>query len=195
MEPLSAEKKRLQTELQKKGSEWQAAEVAMRSLEAKLAPLAEELEQLEAHQAEIENSGREKVDAIMQVVEWYKDQPSSVSFRFTPEGRIEGSISNWNLDDDAGPRNFSTQVAEGEKPTLGKIVYEPLGGVFNFEAYVYADEAQTKLRETYAFRVARVNYDAPDGRQFFKGEMVRTRMVAGKAEVRRGVAKLVDRNN
>lgn len=156
-----------------------------------LTPLQEEMEALETKKLEIELAGRARVDEIMKVTDWYKDQPTAVAFQFESNGTIHGSISGWNLSDGMGPRSFASKVGAGRKPTMGKIKYEDVGGIFEFEVYVYADDDQKVLRETYAFRVGRIKYEVADGRNFFGGEITRTK----GTEVRKGYAKLVDRIN
>jgi len=177
------------TELAQKKTELEA-QVA--SKKADLDPLSTEIGELEAKQLVIEEAGRKQVDEIMKVVEWYKDQPTSVAFQFQKDGSISASISGWNMGDDLGPRNYSTSAAEGRKPTMGNVTYEELGAIFEFDVYVYTDEEQKNLRETFHFRIGRTKYDYPDGRIFFGGEITRT---SADGTVRRGVAKLVDRNN
>ncbi len=159
---------------------------------AELDPLSKELTALEASQLVIEEAGRKQVDDIMKVVEWYKDQPTSVSFQFQKDGTIAASISGWNMGDDLGARNYSTNFAEGRKPTIGNVTYQEVGAIFEFDVYVYTDEEQNNLRETFHFRIGRTKYDYPDGRIFFGGEITRT---SADGTIRRGVAKLVDRNN
>lgn len=168
----------------------------MLKFQAMLAPRQAEKGSIEPLQTDIFSEGLKKVDEIMTVVDYYKDQPTAVVFQFQKDGSISASISGWNLSDDAGARNFSTETVEPRKPTMGSVTYEELGGVFNFEVYVFTDESQSKLRETYDLRISRIKYDIQDGRNFFGGEITRTRSLPnGQTETRRGLAKLVDRNN
>ncbi len=155
-------------------------------------PLQSEMDDLEARQLVIEEAGRKQVDEIMTVVEWYKDQPTSVTFQFQKDGTIAASITGWNMGDDLGPRSYTTNSGEGLKPTMGNVTYTELGGIFEFDVFVYTDEAQSNLRETFHFRIGRTKYDYPDGRVFFGGEITRT---SADGTIRRGQAKLVDRNN
>lgn len=168
------------------------AEDDVAAKKAQIDPLQSEMDDLEARQLVIEEAGRQQVDEIMQVVEWYKDQPTSVTFQFQQDGTIAASISGWNMGDDLGPRNYTTNFTDDVKPTMGNVTYTELGGIFEFDVYVYTDEAQTSLRETFHFRISRIKYDYPDGRLFFGGEITRT---SADGTIRRGQAKLVDRNN
>jgi hypothetical protein len=178
------------------GPKREKLELGITVREVLLEPLEKEMTALEEKQLEIETAGREKVDEIMTVVDWYKDQPTAVTFQFEKndrgEEKINASIQGWNMGDDLGPRNYSTEAAEGEKPTMGNVTYTEKGGIFEFDVYVYTDDTQATLRETYHFRVGRIKYDNPGGRQFFGGEVSRT---SADGTVRRGLAKLVDRNN
>jgi hypothetical protein len=72
------------------------------------------------------------------------------------------------------------------------VTYTEVGGVFEFDVFVYTDEEQKNLRETFHFRIGRIKYDYPDGRIFFGGDITRT---SKDGTIRRGQAKLVDRNN
>jgi len=167
----------------------------VKNLDSQLAPIVTEFNETEAQQQVIEQEGRERVAEITELVDWYKDQPTAVIFNFQPDGSIGAQISDWNLNDDAGLRQFSTAPGAGGKPTITNVIYEIVGGVFKFDAHVFEDEAQTKLRETYAFKISRIHYDARDGRNFFGGDIIRTKYLPEGNEVRRGIAKLVDRNN
>lgn len=188
------------TTLQSQLEQEQAVEEEMREkiveLQEELEPIQEELDAVNEKQFPIEIEGQAKVEEITQLVHWYKDQPSSVAFKFQEDGSISASIEGWNLGDNQGQRRFSTRKGVNDKVTMGNVSYEPLGGVFEFEAYVYEDPAKNeRLRETYAFKISRSKYNAEDGRKFFTGEITRTRLTANGTEVRRGIAKLVDRNN
>ena len=52
---------------------------------------------------------------------------------------------------------------------------------------------QTQLAAIYSFRIGRVKYDSLDGLNYFGGDIIRK--TPGSSEVRRGIAKMVDRNN
>lgn len=164
-------------------------------LNAQAKPLQEKLDVVLAKQAPIETRGRERVNELMTFVEYFKDQPSAVTFQFETDGSISSSIVGWNVGDGAGPRTFSTSPGPGGKPTIAKVTYQESGGIFQFDVYVFKDESQKLLSQTYSFNVSRINYDATDGRKFFGGEIIRTTDVNGVKETRRGIAKLVDRNN
>jgi len=98
--------------------------------------------------------------------------------------------------EDEGNRDFSTKSKPGKKPTILNVKYTELGGIFDFDVNVYEDDAQTQLRETYAFHIARTKYDSKDGKIYYTGTMIRTRVKPdGTTELRRGVAKLIDKNN
>lgn len=164
-------------------------------LRERLEPLQQELETLEARQFEVELKGREKVEEIMEVVDWYQSPPTSVAFQFEKDGSVSAAISGWDLEDEAGPRNFSTEAGPVGVPTIRNVRYTPLGGVFEFEVLVFENDDPSRLRESYEFRISRTRYDATDGRRYFTGEITRKRQVGDQLEVRRGVAKLIDRNN
>lgn len=195
---LARESRRLKSEIDKlevagKTEEAKTLKVARAKVEgqirenkAKLEPLETELGEVEVKRMEIEMKGRERVEEIQKIVEWYKDQPTAVSFRFEPDGTISAGIAAWNLGDDDGPRNFTT-----DNGTIRNVAYEPRGGIFTMEAVVFTDATKAAVRETYTFRLARLKYDDPMGRTFFGGEMTRVK----NGEIRRGLAKLVDRNN
>lgn len=192
----TAESALCQDQVKELGTLREKLEKDLKNIDKQLAPLVTELSEVEAKQLAIETEGREKVDAITNLVDWYKNQPTSVTFQFQPDGKIASQISDWDLNDDAGVRTFSTEPGPGGKPTITDVAYEPKGGVFTFDVHVYTDDAQTTKRETYSFKIARINYDTRDGRCFFGGDIVQKKFLPdGKTQTRRGIAKLVDRNN
>jgi len=195
IEETSSQKKTVETDTATQQGRKKDVDAELGRVRITLAPLEAEMEDVARHQAEIEEKGRTKVDEIMQVVEWFKDQPTSIVFQFDRSGGIEASLSGWNLGDDAGARDLSTRPGPGGKPTLTDVTYAPAGGIFAFNAHIFADPEQKELRETYSFRVGRIKLDATDGRCFFSGEIVRRRFTRAGVETRRGIAKLVDRNN
>ncbi|MGE0615521.1 MAG: hypothetical protein AB7P04_07760 [Bacteriovoracia bacterium] len=167
--------KQLETEL----ADLAAQKVAK---EARFGELNEELKELDGLRDEADKiavSGQEKVQKIMEVVDWYKKQPESFVFAREKDGSFSVSISNWGVVDGEDARSFST--ADG---TILNVKYEELGGVFEFEVAVAEGES-------YAFKVARSRYGSqadPYGRIFLRGDIRHKR--AGQPD-RLGKAKLI----
>ena len=173
----------------------ESVDLAVEELEKESDALELELNEIRMKQFELSEQGRELTAEIIDIVEWPKNQPTSVVFQFKEDGSIYGSVSGWNLDDGEGDRNFYTEAPEGRQPTMANVRYTPLGGIFEFDLLIFEDPDQSQLRETYSFRFSRTKLNQNDGRKYFSGEIVRTKTVDGKTITRRGVAKLADKNN
>jgi hypothetical protein len=123
--------------------------------------------------------GQAAVGQIMEVVDWYKEQPTSVVLRRERDGSYFVSISGWRTQESGSAEDFST--------TNGKILgiqYTELGGVLEFEA-------RSDSGESYFFKIARARYGEladPYGRIFMRGDI---RRVEKDGSVRMGKAKLV----
>ena len=159
-------------------------------------PLLIEKNLLTLTRKENEELGRKYLEEVKSIVVWYDTQPTSVAFQFDDAGVPQASISGWVMDRDEGVRDFSTKSAPEEKPTIENLKYDEVGGVYEFDVRVYEDSVQSRLRETYSFRIARTNYGSEDGKIYFSGKIKRLRSLPGGGiEERQGAAKLVDKIN
>lgn len=141
--------------------------------------LLKEFDALIAEQDQLAIDGQEAVGQIMEVVDWYKEQPTSVVLRRELDGSYFVSISGWRTRESGSAEDFST--ANGK--ILG-IQYTELGGVLEFEA-------RSDHGESYFFKIARARYgelEDPYGRVFMRGDI---RRVEKDGTVRMGKAKLV----
>lgn len=149
---------------------------------------------LGAKQAKIFMEGKERVDRLMEIVDYYKEQPSAVALILEDDGTTRVNISSWNLGDGNGAQNFSSvPPLGGGDPAIYNVSYEPVGGVYEFDLDVFEDLERTEIRDTFHFKFSRTNYDATDGRTFFGGEIEKYNY--DEDESRYGIAKLADRNN
>jgi peptidoglycan hydrolase CwlO-like protein len=162
------------------------------TLNNSIAPIQAQLNQIQPQRTAIQNDGQQTVENIMQVVDWFPNQPTSVSLQFDSSGNLQVTISNWQLLNAPSTATFSTSASSGMKPTIANTSYAELGGTYQFDVYNYSDAAQTQLAETYHFNVSRTHYNSPDGRIFLGGEITVTE---ANGQVRVGVAELIDRNN
>jgi hypothetical protein len=195
---LAQEISRIEAELPQKKAQEAEMKSAVKSTQR-------ELSKVNAVLRPIEDEGTAQVNRLMEIVDWYKDQPSSVAFTFKEDGTISAELRGWNLGDDEGQRNFSTDRERTPINMIEDVAYRIRGGVFTFKAVVYTDETQREARETYCFKIARAKYDVTDrdGRIFFAGDIVRefgvtscdSAVLKKSKTIRKGSAKLVDRNN
>lgn len=109
--------------------------------EAPKGPKRERMSFLAQDRVRVETEGTSLVDRMIQIVDWYKTQPGSMSFRLTGANPVV-ELNGWDLSDDAGSRNFSSETTSdlGESPNLGTITditYVTLGGVIRFNLGVF----------------------------------------------------------
>jgi len=184
----------LQQDLAKLAADRSAAEAELAQL--KRNPDLIERDRLSALRAADESLGQSNSAEIARLVDWYDSPPSSFFFSIRRDGSIAVSIDHWVLEKGAEALNFTSTPPAGQKPTIINTQYTELGGVYQFDVLVYLDPEQTQIMDTYSFRVARLKYDAADGRVYLSGKITRTRLnMDGTTEVRDGFAKLIDRNN
>ena len=141
--------------------------------------LLKELDTLVVEQDTLAAEGQTAVGQIMEVVDWYKEQPTSVVLRREIDGNYFVSISGWRTQESGTAEDFSSLNGK----ILG-IQYTELGGVLEFEA-------RSDTGESYFFKIARARYGElqdPYGRIFMRGDI---RRVEKDGTVRMGKAKLV----
>lgn len=186
--------RRLNEENHALSNERKLAEGRLAEIQDQSKPVQERIEQLEAELRQIEEQGIDAVMQLIEVVEYYPEQPSSVSFQFVHGRQISVEIRGWNLNDGRSASNFSTDDGTILGPT-----YREQGGIFSFTAVVYeGEEARTGVREAYCFRLNRVKYDKLN-KAHFAGEFMKVAAPSHcdiawtepqKVELRRGRAKL-----
>ncbi|NBU21430.1 hypothetical protein EBS43_08520 [bacterium] len=191
---LQEELSTLQTQIQSYTAQITQLQQEIRSLSTD--PRLGEEDQIANQIRENEDEGRRNTQEVISLVEWYHQQPTSISFEPKPDGTTKVFISGWTLDRNEGARDFSSEAGPGLQPTITNIRYSTQGGIYEFDVLVYHDMQQTQLKETYSFRLARVKYSSPQDKIYLSGKMKRTRIRNdGTLEVRQGVAKLVNSNN
>ena len=194
IETLQGEAATLQVQIQSLTTQISQLQQDLRTLSSD--PRLSEESQIASQIRENEDEGRRNTQEVISLVDWYHQQPTSISFEPKPDGTLKVSISGWTLDRNEGARDFSSEATPGGQPSIRHIRYTPTGGVYEFDVFVYADSEQTKLKETYSFRLARVKYSNPQGKIYLSGKIKRVRTRGdGTLEVRQGVAKLVNSNN
>ncbi|MEO5971074.1 MAG: hypothetical protein ABIQ95_14190 [Bdellovibrionia bacterium] len=194
MKAAEDKKLTLQQDIIKLDADRSAAEIELAQLRQN--PDLIERDKLKAARVADQDLGERQTAEIAGLVEWYDSPPSSVFFSIEQDGNVKASIDNWVLEKGGEPLSFTSTPPEGEKPTIINAKYEELGGVFQFTVLVYVDLEQSQVMEKYSFRVARLKYEAVDGRVYLAGKFIRTRYYSdGSTEVRDGFAKLIDRNN
>jgi hypothetical protein len=140
--------------------------------------------------------GEKSLREVQSLVYWFEPQPSEISMIFENDGSLSVTISGWAVNQDEGPRDFSTQSKHGQKPTIQNARFTPLGGIFEFDVLVYNDLDQTHLRETYSFRLALNPPDSENSAGYLVGDVTLSRYLPqGKKETQKGQAKLIDRLN
>lgn len=165
--------------------------------EAEAAPLRAEFAEVEAARKPLSDASQEAYDNLRASVDWVSRPPSLVSFEY--QGRQGGRaqfrvvVNGWAADEASGVLNsFST-----DDGTIRDVLYRELGGRFTFDVYFYTDEAKTVLKNIYTFKIGRTAYhrtdDPSDGRIYYTGDLIE-KDPQGR-ELRKGVAKLVDRSN
>lgn len=173
-------------------------------LDAKMVPYLEELKTINQQASENGQKGVDAVLAIDELVEYFGKSSPIVSIKFNTDTQTHIiQINTWDLKDDEGDRNFFSEAPEGKKPTIGNIRYTELGGIYEFEAYVFEDPEQTQIRETYFFKISRSKYKDTEesGVVTFTGDLRRERYTynsdgsVSSVQINKGVAKLRDRNN
>lgn len=183
-------------------------------------PHRKRLDEITIEKDEVEAKTSKLVADLMKEVDYFTYQPSSISFKFD-NNQPSVAIADWGLDSDGVKRSFSTEdgsiinVTYQEKGgvfrfDLGVFVTEDLSPSDRqtiLASAVHNERWDSSLREVYSFRVARHAYEKTkkEGRIFFAGELIRRRDMNGsfcvdelerkKSCTRRGMVKLVDRNN
>ncbi|MBL7717115.1 MAG: hypothetical protein JNL01_16750 [Bdellovibrionales bacterium] len=165
------------------------------TVESPKGPKRERMEFLANDRVRVEAEGTAKVDRMIQIVDWYKTQPSSISFRMTAANPVV-ELNGWDLSDDAGSRNFSSEtVSESgfETPNLGtitNITYTVLGGVIRFNLGVF--ETTTKL--TGAEKAAAVQQGYETYEKFYELEKEEVRLTHEmQSLIKRGEMKEADK--
>ena len=160
-----------------KETEMADAETKKDRLEAIKETAEQAYDRLTEEAAAFEQKINAKIAEIMDLVEWFPDQPEAVAFKIEEDGAVTVSIRNWNLGDGNGKRSFTTSNG-----TIGNTRYDSHGGTFEFEVY-------TNPGETYEFKVSRANYNDEHGRIYLVGDITRRRL--NEEEPGYGVAKMV----
>ncbi len=165
--------------------------------EAEAGPLRVEYAAVEERRVPLSQASQEAYDALRAAVDWVSVPPSLVSFEHqgleAGRAKFRVVVAGWAADEASGLKNtFST-----DDGTIQNVLYLELGGRMSFDVYFYADEAKTVLRNIYTFKIGRTAYhrtdDPSDGRIYYTGDLIEKD--AQGRELRKGVAKLVDRSN
>jgi hypothetical protein len=136
-------------------------------------------DRLVAEQESLAREGQHAVGQIMEVVDWYKEQPSSIVLRREQDGSYFVSIAGWRTEHAGSAEDYSSSNGK-----VKNIQYTELGGVLEFEA-------RSDRGESYFFKLARSRYGElqdPYGRIFLRGDI---RRVDQRGSVRMGKAKLI----
>jgi hypothetical protein len=175
--------------------------ISIESLNREIAKLSDSPEIKERDQAleskaQDEQEAQDKTLEVSSLVDWFETPPVSVDFTVEKDGKLEVSLDGWVIEKGGEALDFTTAISPESKPTILNAQYLELGGVYLFDVLIYADPAQSQVKESYSFRLARIKYDSADDRVYLGGKFTRTRILAnGQTEIRDGMAKLIDKNN